>query len=418
MKKATGLLVILIVFIPSLMAQFSISADISPRAELRHGYRFLPQENEKPAGHVSQRTRLNLAFEKDNIRTHIAFQDVRIWGQEPQKQNHPSMAIHQAWAELLFTDSLSLKIGRQEIRYDNQRFFAINDWNHNGQKHDMALIKYNSPAGEFHFGTAFNQPPGAFQQFYFTDYDINNYKYMNFIWFNTALNSDANLSLLGIADGYENEDNQQLLYVRGTWSAYLTWQLNEFDLMVNPGFQHGKTAGGQDISALYFRAEAATTLLDNVNSTLGLEILSGNDPEDNSTYRAFDPTHGAGHSESGLMDYFLNYPAHTRGAGLVNPFLKNKIKLSDNTTLGADLHLFFIQNDFVYQGEEINKYLGTEIDLTLNYRFNDFTRIISGFSTMFGSESMEIINRGGTLGSNDEPAYFAYIMLRIRPKFL
>ncbi len=418
MKKATGLLVFLIIYMPSLMAQFSISADISPRAELRHGYRVLPQENEKAAGHVSQRTRLNLTFKKENIRTHIAFQDVRIWGQEPQKQNHPSLAIHQAWAELFFSDSLSLKIGRQELRYDNQRFFAINDWNQNAQKHDMALLKYISPAGEIHFGTAFNQPPGAFQQNFFTDYNINNYKYMNFVWFNTALNSDANLSLLGIADGYENQDNPQLLYVRGTWSAYLTWQLNEFDLMVNPGFQHGKTAGGQDISALYFRAEATTTLADNVNSTLGLEILSGNDPEDPSKFKAFDPTHGAGHSESGLMDYFLNYPAHTRGAGLVNPYLKNKVTLSDNTTLGADLHLFFIQNDFIYQDETISKYLGTEIDLTLNYRFNDFTRIIGGFSWMFGSESMEIINRGATRGSKDEPAYFAYIMLRIRPKFL
>ncbi|TVQ10782.1 MAG: hypothetical protein EA361_13515 [Bacteroidetes bacterium] len=424
MKKATGLLVFLIIYIPSLMAQFSISADISPRAELRHGYRVLPQEGEKAAILVSQRTRLNLAWKSENLRTHISFQDVRVWGQEGQRQVHPSLAIHEAWAELLFTDSLTLKIGRQHLRYDNQRFFAINDWIPMGQKHDVALLKYISEAGELHFGTAFNQPPEAFQRNFTTDYGINNYKYMNYIWFNTDINPDANLSLMGVADGHEFNDgaqyNPELMYVRGTWSAFLKYDAGTVNLMVNPAFQHGRHRTGQSISAWYLRAEAAAPTLENVTTTAGFEIFSGNDATDaaDDKYRAFDALYGAGHAHLGFMDYFTLIPQHTRNAGLINPFLKNRFILSDNTFMDADLHLFFIQNNFVYQEETISKYLGTEIDLTLNYRFNNFTRIIGGFSWMFGSESMEIINRGATRGSKEEPAYFAYIMLRIRPKFL
>ncbi len=424
MKNATGLLIFWIIFLPSLMAQLSISADISPRAELRHGYRVLPQEDEKAAILVNQRTRLNLTWKSENLHTHVSFHDVRVWGQEGQKQFHPSLAIHEAWAELLFTDSLSLKVGRQHLRYDNQRFFAINDWIPMGQKHDLALLKYISDGGELHIGTAFNQPWEAFPGNFSTEYGINNYKYMNFVWFNTDIFPNGNLSLLGVADGYEfysgEQFNPDLLYVRATWSAFLKYKIGDLQLMLNPAYQHGHHQSGMPISAWYLRAEAATPILSNLASTAGFEIFSGFDATDpeNDKYRVFDPLYGAGHANLGFMDYFTNIPVHTRGAGIINPFLKNRLQLNRNTTLNTDLHLFFIQNDFVYQGETINKYLGTEIDLTLNYRFNDFTRIIGGFSTIFGTESMEIINRGNTLGSKDEPAYFAYIMLRIRPKLL
>ncbi len=395
--------------------QFSIHADISPRAELRHGYRTMPTEDAKPAGLVNQRTRLALAFEQDNIKTHIAFQDVRVWGQEPQKSNIPSLAVHEAWAELLFNENLSLKIGRQELRYDNQVFFAINNWLPHGQKHDLALLKYNTAGGEFHFGTAFNQEWAAFPRSFGTQYGVNNYKYMNFLRYATTFDNGFHVALTGIADGYEAPFNPNLLYVMGTWSLYTTYTMNGLELMVNPAIQHGNIANGTDVSAYYLRADATVKPAENLNSTLGFELFSGNDftDMDDNTFRAFNPTHGAGHAYRGYMDYFtVNIPAQTAGAGLINPFLSNRYRLSPQTTLGADFHLFFLQNNYVHQGETIDKYLGTELDLLINYGFNDFTRIIGGFSMMFGSESMEVIKSG----SKDEPAYFAYIMLRIRPQ--
>ncbi|MFW5725688.1 MAG: hypothetical protein ACOCX0_04505, partial [Bacteroidota bacterium] len=100
MKKATILLVLLVTNFPLLWAQLTISADISPRAELRHGYRVLPMEGEKAAALVSQRTRLILSWSMENLRTHISFHDFRVWGQEAQRQFNPSLAIHEAWAEL------------------------------------------------------------------------------------------------------------------------------------------------------------------------------------------------------------------------------------------------------------------------------------------------------------------------------
>jgi len=415
MKKLSLFTVILLIF-PGAFAQLSLNADISPRAELRHGYHTLPGPNDKPSGHINQRTRLTLAHQIDNIRMHISFQDVRVWGQEALLQNIPSMSIHEAWAEMMFNSNLSLKIGRQQLAYDNQRFFSFNDWHPFARKHDLALLKYKTDAGELHFGTAFNQEWSAYGRNFGTEYNINNYKYMNYLWYHTQLTETAKLSLLSLIDGYENPGNSEELNVRATWSAFLDMNLEAVDLVFNPAFQHGKTRFGQGIRAFYFRLEGGISLAENVRSTLGMEFFSGNDGTDinDDIFRAFDVPYGAGHANSGFMDYFTNYHAHTSGAGLINPYLKNRFRLNPRTTLDADLHLFFIQNNYVNLGETISKYLGTELDFTLNYRFNDFTNIIGGFSTMFGSESMEIIKSG----SKDEFAYFTYIMLRIRPKLL
>jgi len=421
MKKLSLFTVILLIF-SGAFAQFSLNADISPRAELRHGYRTMPGPNDKIAGHVNQRTRLILSHQLENIRMHISFQDVRVWGQEALLQNIPSMSIHEAWAELMFNSNLSLKIGRQQLAYDNQRFLSFNDWHPFARKHDLALLKFKAGDGELHFGTAFNQDWAAYGRNFGTEYSLNRmpnvnaYKYMNYLWYHTPLTETAKLSLLSLIDGFENPNNSEELNIRATWSAFLDLDLDAIDLVFNPAFQHGKTRIGRGIRAYYFRLEGSMGLTENVRSTLGMEFFSGNDATDTGDdfYRVFDIPYGAGHANSGFMDYFTNIPAHTSGAGLINPFLKNRFTLNPRTSFNADLHLFFIQNDYVHLGETINKYLGTEIDFTLNYRFNDFTTILGGFSTLFGTESMEIIKSG----SKDEFAYYTYIMLRIRPKFL
>ncbi len=415
MKKLTLFAVIFLMNFGA-QAQFSLNADITPRAELRRGYRTMPGPNDKPSGHINQRTRLTLAHQIENIRMHISFQDVRVWGQEALLQNIPSMSIHEAWAEMMFNSNLSLKIGRQQLAYDNQRFLSFNEWHPFARKHDLALLKYKAGDGELHIGTAFNQEWNAYGRNFGTDYNINNYKYMNYLWYHTPLSETAKLSLLSLLDGYENPGNSEEFNVRATWSAFLNLNLEAVDLVFNPAFQHGKTRFGRGIRAYYFRLEGSTALDENTRSTLGLEFFSGNDGTDTSDdfFRAFDVPYGAGHANSGFMDYFTNYPAHTSGAGLINPYLKNRFRLNPRTTLDADLHLFFIQNDYVHQGETISRYLGTELDFTLSYRFNSFTNIIGGFSTMFGTESMEIIKSG----SKDEFAYFTYIMLRIRPRFI
>ncbi len=410
MKKLLLLFAGILISIPS-FGQFSLRGEVRPRIEFRDGYRRMPLEDEKPAGQVNQRTRLSLDYDTDRVTTMVSFQDVRLWGQDLQRTHNPSFDLHQAWIELAVTDSFFIKAGRQELRYDNQRFFAINNWLPQGQQHDALLMKYLASFGELHLGTAFNQTQ---DRLFGTHYPINNYKTLNFLWFNTDLSPMVNLSLLGVADGYESDENPERLYVRGTWSTFWTLDFDGFRVRTNPALQYGNTRQGQDIRAWYFMAEVISGFVPDVNTRAGFELYSGNDFEDPGTrYRAFDPLYGAGHANHGYMDYFTNIPAHTGGAGLFNPYIRNRITLTESSSLDADLHLFFLQNNYVHDNETISKYLGTEIDLTLNYRFNEITFVTLGYSVMFGSESMEVIKGG----SKDEFAHWGYIMLSFRPVF-
>jgi hypothetical protein len=398
-------------------AQFSLWGEIRPRTEFRHGYRRMPLPEEKPAGFVYQRTRLHLDYKKDIISTGISIQDVRVWGQSSPKNHEPSSEVHQAWVEVHFSDSLSLKAGRQEVQYDNQRFISVNNWTQPGQKHDLLLLKYLSPLGTVHLGTAFNQPSDLLNQNmgnFGTQYGMNNYKYLNFLWVNSRIGENGTISYLAMADGFENPDSRAL-YVRGTHSLFTKHQWSKTHFMFNPALQHGKTITGQQIQAWYLRSEITLNGFSGLQNIIGAEFFSGNNASDpDNIYRAFDPSYGTGHGHNGFMDYFTNIPAHTRGAGLLNPFLKNRIKLNNKSLFDFDLHAFWLGNDYVHENNVINRYLGLETDFTFSYTVNEFTQLHAGYSVMFGSPSLEII-RGG---DRNEWAQWAFVMLTVKPVFL
>ncbi len=400
--------------ITPLLAQFSIEGQIRPRAEFRDGYRLLPDKDSNPAAQVNQRTRLSLIYDhEDRVSTRIAIQDLRIWGQEEQMTTKPSFGLYEAWLELRLTESFDVRAGRQGLRYDNQRLMAINDWSLTGRTHDALLFKFENENSKLHIGSAFNQSQNRFFE---THYHLDNYKTLNFIWINTDITPALNASLHAISDGFEHPDDPEDLNLRFTYSSFITYDAGMALLRINPAYQHGKTRLGQDISAFYAMLEAVVHPIDMLSTTAGFELFSGNDAEGpRDKFNAFSDLYGVGHGRNGFMDYFTTFPNHTKNAGLINPYIKNNIHISENTMLAADLHLFFMQNNFVIDNETIDKYLGTEVDLTLNYRFNNFTRILFGYSVMFASESMEAIKDGG---SSDEFAHWAFVMVRMTPRFL
>ena len=393
-------------------AQFSLSGDIFVRPEFRYGYGRMPLPEEKPAAFVNQRTRLILDFKKDQITTKVSFQDARTWGQQPLRVQVPSIDLHEAWINIAFSEGFSVKAGRQELKYDNFRFLAHNDWLPWGNKHDALLLRWQTTKGELHFASAFNQSGISL---FGTEYSLNNYKTLNYLWYNAKLGQKINMSILGMVDGYQDAENQTVNF-RGTWHAFITANFSKLTFRINPAYQNGKTRTGQDINAWYLMTDAQLTFNPNFNSRIGFEYFSGNDalnPDPKS--RVFDVPYTAGHALLGFMDYFTtNIPGQTKGAGLFSPYWNNSMRLGPKTQLNADLHVFFLGNNYQHQGETIKRYLGTEADFTLNYRFNDITQIAAGYSVLFGTESMEVI-RGG---SKDEFAHWAYIVLRIRPKFL
>jgi len=64
-------------------------------------------------------------------------------------------------------------------------------------------------------------------------------------------------------------------------------------------------------------------------------------------------------------------------------------------------------------GDIADPYLGTEIDLTLNYTINNETRLDFGFSTMKATTSMELLKSGNA----DLTPIYSYLMFTWKPVF-
>lgn len=158
-------------------AQFTLIGQLRTRTEVRDGLGNLVQKGAKPAVFTSQRTRLTFGYKWDRITFGAAIQDIRVWGQDASSISNADgnrLMLHEAWADIVLAnssdssikfkavESLSLKIGRQELIYDDVRLIGNLDWLQQGRRHDMALLKMMHKGWQIDLGYAFNQNTDAF----------------------------------------------------------------------------------------------------------------------------------------------------------------------------------------------------------------------------------------------------------------
>jgi hypothetical protein len=158
-------------------AQFTLTGQLRTRTEVRNGLGNLVPKGSKPAVFTSQRTRLAFGYKWDRILFGATVQDVRVWGQDASTISNADgnrLMLHEGWADLTLAnkadtnirfkavDLLSLKIGRQELNYDDVRLVGNLDWLQQGRRHDMALLKMMHKGWQVDLGYAFNQNTDAF----------------------------------------------------------------------------------------------------------------------------------------------------------------------------------------------------------------------------------------------------------------
>jgi hypothetical protein len=87
-----------------------------------------------------------------------------------------------------------------------------------------------------------------------------------------------------------------------------------------------------------------------------------------------------------------------------------------------DGHMFYTaaalinKKELMATGDQVamDPYLGFELDLTLNYKVNDWVSLQGGYSHMFASESMETLKGGKADALNN----WAYLMITVKPTLL
>lgn len=388
-------------------AQFSLSGELRPRTEYSHGYGTLAAEDQKPSLFTSQRTRLNFDYKMDLLKVGLVLQDVRIWGNQAQQVSNEDFAtsVHQAWAEMNLSKNLSLKAGRQELVYDDQRILGNSGWNQQGRSHDVALLKFASKF-TIHFGIAHHESANRRNNLY---NGPDAYKDLQFLWINRKTDK-MNLSFLFLNNGKPvMTGTEQKSKYSQTFGTHADVTVDKVLFSGNLYLQTGQDGANKSLNAYNLMAEATYKTSEKTNWIVGYEILSGSDYNQTQKNNSFTPLYGSNHKFNGYMDYFY-VGNHLSNVGLSDGYIKFTTA-NGKTALNADLHLF---SSAAKISETADNYLGTELDLGITQTLNPVTKITIGYSQMFGSKSLEIL-KGGSAGAFNN---WAYVMISVTPKFL
>lgn len=418
MKKLFRLFFVLLLgLIPSMvMAQLSFNGEIRPRTEYRHGLKSLFNSTEDAAFFTSQRTRLNLNYSEDKFRIGLSVQDVRTWGDVAQLNlsDKNQLMLHEAWGELIFTKSFSLKLGRQELVYDDHRILGNVGWTQQARSHDLALFKFKTDEnGQFHVGFAVNNDSEDLKKQLYTT----NYKNMQYMWYNRkAEKFDFSLLFMNVgnqrdADANPAIENLDTRYSQ-TFGTYMNYRSGKIAFTGSLYGQSGKDAADNDLSAYMFNIGMNFPVVPNWKGNLGIEVLSGTDSNSSGDNKSFTPLFGTNHKFNGHMDYFY-VGNHVGSVGLQDIYGGLNYG-KDKFTFGSAIHVFSSQADLYSGVEKMDNYLGTEVDLSFGYKYSESVMINAGYSQMFAADSMEVL-KGGDKG---EMQNWAWVMIVFKPNFL
>ncbi|MDT0606428.1 alginate export family protein [Croceitalea rosinachiae] len=427
MKKQYGLVILVILSVQLINAQFTLDGQFRPRAEYRNGFQTLIPDAADPGFAINTRARLNAGFTAETFKVYLSIQDLLVWGENPQiipVDSNNSFAIFEAWAELQLGSGWSTKLGRQVLSYDDQRFFGGLDWAQQGRNHDLAMIKYKKDSFIMDIGLAFNQdlddnggPLFGFQN-QGTTYPANNpfqYKTMQYLYAKQKWESFS-ASLLAVNYAHQNFDaNGEADGVNSllTLGSHLNYKKGSFGAAANVFIQSGTFFNGStDVKGAFLLGlDLSYKASSKLGLGAGIEIISGDDADTNDKTEAFLPTFGTNHKFNGFMDYFY-VGNHVNTIGLFDIHASANFKLGKKGSLFAKVLNFSGQQDLP-SGENA---LGTEIDLVYTQGFKGFALKI-GYSHLFPADGMYEL-KGITEELASDTQNWAWAMLIIKPKFL
>jgi hypothetical protein len=432
-NKILYALLFIIICQESARSQFTLSAQIRTRSELRDGQGAPLPKGADPSFFLSQRTRLNGLFSMYRLKVGLSVQDVRVWGQDVStinrttSQDNNGIMVHEAWAEILLSDtsnkksSLNLKIGRQELIYDDQRLIGNLDWLQQGRRHDAALLKYLHKDYSVHVGAAYNQNKEGASGTIYNATPAGNYaattnggvmyKSLQFLYAGKKF-KQGNASFLFFSDQFSKYSTETVegvavkTFVPGVWSKFTTGFyynniFNRISLSGSAYRQFGKNNSGQGLNASMFTI-AGGYQLGKLNAGAGFDYTS----------KSFDPLYGTPHKFWGLMDYFYAGSGFGRN-GLLDYYARLKYKTSPRLLLNADVHHFASAT----AADNGRKKFGEEIDLVATFEVTKQILVEGGYShffntTLLTSPSVKNIQQ------SKPAANWAYVMINIKPELL
>lgn len=389
---------------------FNLSSEIRPRYENKHGYKSLLNTGVNGANFISQRTRINFKFQQDKLKIGVSLQNVRVWGDVSTLASKDNAnAFHEAWAEVSLADNFKLKLGRQEIIYDDSRIFGNVGWAQQARSHDAAIAKVKTSKNSvLDLGFALNSDSRAGADILYSN--VAGYKTFQYAWYHVKATTFS-LSLLALNTGVEflvNPNEQKVNYSQ-TIGGRGTYKLDNFNFDGSIYLQGGKLQANK-IAATYFGGNIKFKASNKFVVGLGGEYLSGKDTNDTSTkIKSFNPIFGTNHKFNGWMDYFY-VGNHGNSVGLVDLYATFMYK-KDKFSAKLIPHIFSSAADIYKGGTKMSTSLGTEIDLTIGYKIANNITFSAGYSKMFATDSLEFL-KGGDKNENNS---WGWMMFTFKP---
>ena len=433
----------------TVQAQVTIGTQIRTRTELRNGQGTPQPQDASSALFTSQRSRLNVGFAAHRLKIYTAIQDVRVWGQDASSINRATVdandgfMLHEAWAEISLVDTgkvvknFTLKIGRQELVYDDVRLLGNLDWSQQARRHDAMVLKFDHNNWTAHLGVAYNQnsekkigtvytgtsPLGPAS----TNGQTAQYKSMQFLYLGRK-HHFGNSSLLLFKDDFSkyhfdalDVDKKTPIYEKGVWSRYTVGAnifgtaKRKFSFALSAFYQFGEYRDGANLGEYLLSGSVLYAAGRKWSVGPGVDLTSGyNGTDPAKKNKRFDPLYGTPHKFWGYMDYF--YVADGFGSnGLRDYYFKVKYKAKDNLSLSLDAHNFVLPSAVKKDdGFMLSKNLGTEVDLIANYSLTKAITLEGGYCAMFSTKTMSSVKVKNVANAQDYSDW-AYIMINIKP---
>lgn len=422
LKKIQSIIVLLIFCNQALQAQkpeneiqkdyFKISGQYRVRPEYRNGYRTLSYDTASGESFIGQRTRLIIDYKKNKIAFYTSLQDSRTWGDEEQRKDIGGLQLNEAWLELALPQGFSLKMGRQELAYDDHRILGNLDWANLTISHDALVIKYANKKKDFnwHIGGAYNQ---VGEPLFGTKYPLKNYKHFVFSWLRKDLiKMHSTLGAIAVMNGMTPTDTfQKVANTSYTIGPLYNFSNKGWKATVGAYYQAGKTDNNLSINA-YMVNGYVEYRKNKLFGGIGTDLLSGNSDKTPATEsNNFSTLYATNHKFYGYMDYFLTIPTDAKQRGLMDMYVRIGVAPKKEFCFTMDVHSFSLANPNNIAKKKVSQELGQEIDLLFDYKPTPVVSLQAGYCMMFATKNMELIKGGDANNYNG----WAYVMLKVSP---
>jgi hypothetical protein len=347
-----------------------------------------------------------------------------------------SIDLHQAYltAGNLKEFPLSLKVGRQELSYGDERLIGAFDWNNIGRSFDAAKLRWQNKWFNTDFFTGMPVVPqdGQFGR-------PNNYDELSGVYATTLKIPKTILDLYFLArntsrEAINNFDEPQFpqptardVYTIGGRLKSKPGELDNFDYTVEGAYQFGDyaaTATSKRLTqnAYMFTALGGYTFSDWwATPRLGAEFdyASGNSNPNGSTHGTFDNLFPTNHKFFGMMDLVSLQNIQDLGANItLKPTTRTSVALMGNAFWLADTHDYFYNVSGAPRTTggygihpNYNPFVGEELSAVAGYALTRFAQFEAGYGHFFAGNYIEQ-SLAGVGGSRD--ADWVYVQTTIK----